>query len=401
MEITGYDYIFSDSSRTLKGEVKVDFDNDDQEEVLRVYKESDSGERSEPIIVKIFENHERCPREVFGYQVLDIEVPEGAIYTANEFLENPQVFENFWGDGVNAVSLEAIGTAYGSGSTAQLLIFTYRNGEYSVIMGPQVAGHNWQCCKFDGDNGVGQKIIAAESRWAEDPSDYCAGCDSRFQFFIYNWNGEKYIKTEGGITENKYSGDIEKIIKKEPFVVSFILLKEGIWAIPQVGDSTRLMIEPFDMSFRIILPPNYPAPEEHGDIFESFLVYEFYDENHLRELNKLPVISSVGLLSEESIQKYTNKSDSILLNRFREQKYALDNSNDYYNPGYGTLIFKEINNHPYLVSPQECRGDIYGCALVKYITFIDDIEIDINVGFDNETTSSEMDYLISQLQLVF
>ena len=212
MEISGYNYVFSD----LNGEVKIDLDNDGQEEIIRIYKEdSNLGGRSKPIIVKIFSGSEKCPKEVFNYEAQSI-----GYYIANEFLENQQAFENFWGDGANTVSLEAIGTAYGSGSSMRLLLFTYRNGEYSVIEGLQVSGHNWQCCKFDGDNGIGNKIIAAESRWAEDYSDYCAGCDSKFQFFIYNWNGEEYVKTEAGITENKYSGNIEEILKEEPSVIN-------------------------------------------------------------------------------------------------------------------------------------------------------------------------------------
>ncbi|OGM14609.1 hypothetical protein A3D84_05875 [Candidatus Woesebacteria bacterium RIFCSPHIGHO2_02_FULL_42_20] len=214
METPGYNYVFSGPSYNLNGETKIDLDNDGQEEIVRVYKqESSSGERSKPIIVKIFSATEDCPKEVFSHYGQPTEYP-------NEFVENPQVFQNFWGDGSNVVSVEAISTAYGSGSSMQLLLFTYRGGNYSVIEGPQVQGHNWQCCMFYGDNGIGQKIIAAENRWADDYSDYCAGCDSRFQFFIYTWNSKEYIKTEAGVTEKKYSGDIEEIVQKEPSVVN-------------------------------------------------------------------------------------------------------------------------------------------------------------------------------------
>jgi len=75
--------------------------------------------------------------------------------------------------------------------------------------------------KFDGDDGVGKKIIVAEERWATDFSDYCCGCTHRLQFMIYTWDGEAYTKTVAGITQNRYrSGSIDEILQKEPSVLN-------------------------------------------------------------------------------------------------------------------------------------------------------------------------------------
>ena len=221
MEIEGYDYIFSGFGPELNGEVKIDLDGDGQQEIVRVYKEDVTGEeflgRGKSIIAKVFSSAGDGVKEVYSY----------TIESFNEYYENPQPLLNLWGDDTNAVKIKAIGTGYGSGSTVRLLFLTYRNGEYKIIEGPQVAGHNWLCCKLDGEGGIGKRIIAAESRWDSlnletgwVPGNYCAGCESRFQFFIYSWNGQKYSKIELGTTKNLYSGNIDDILQQEPSVLS-------------------------------------------------------------------------------------------------------------------------------------------------------------------------------------
>ncbi len=185
----------------------IDLNNDQKEELVRIYREFTEELPTLPIVVKIFSGTKECWKEVFSYQG-----------TGNE-IWSAQAFLNFWGDGANAVMVNDVSYAGGSGSSVVLRFFAYRNGKYVMIEGPQLGGYNWQCCKFD-DKNPGKKIIGAESRWDPDYSDYCAGCPSRFKFFIYTWNGKEYIKAEAGTTKNKYSGNIDEILQKEPSMLT-------------------------------------------------------------------------------------------------------------------------------------------------------------------------------------
>ncbi|HEX9722177.1 MAG TPA: hypothetical protein VGA53_02835 [Candidatus Paceibacterota bacterium] len=223
MEIEGYDYIFSGFGPELNGEVKIDLDGDGQEEIVRVYKDDVTFlGRGKPIIVKIFSGTQGDYKEVFSYTSEAIEPYK----FANEFFSAPEVFFNFWGDGANAVVLDAIGTGYGSGYAEQLLCFTYRNGQYELFRGPRKS--SGEPLKFIGENGLGNKIIVAERRWEpigpngeRRPGSYCAGCSSKMQFIIYTWNGEGYHRIEAGTTENLYlSGTIDEILRQEPDVLN-------------------------------------------------------------------------------------------------------------------------------------------------------------------------------------
>lgn len=208
IDIPNYEVAKNNSGNLL--EFYVDLNGDRKEEFVRVYGEhrNEYGERYLPIMVKIFSGPEECQKEEFSYK----SVKENEVYLA-------EVMNEFWGDGGNAVMAQGVSTGYGSGSSVVLRFFTYRNGEYAMIEGPQLGGHNWQCCKFVSENGLGKKIIGAESRWAPDYSDYCAGCPSRFEFFISIWNGKEYITTKAGTTKNRYSGGIDEILQKEPSVL--------------------------------------------------------------------------------------------------------------------------------------------------------------------------------------
>jgi hypothetical protein len=224
-EIEGYRYQIPESAKDYNagfdGEVKVDLNGDGQKEVVRAYVgypgwvEDPSGGFAElpakSIIVKIFSDTEDCPREIFVYQG-----------RGNLVLEMT-ILPNFWGDGKNTVFIKESSYAGGSGSTEFLTFLTHRQGHYEVIKGPEFDKY-----KFAGENGLGARIIVAEKLW--DPIDvekgwvlgnYCAGCVSRFKFFIYTWDGEKYTKTEAGITQNLYlSESIDEILEKEPSVLN-------------------------------------------------------------------------------------------------------------------------------------------------------------------------------------
>jgi len=211
-----YDYESLDtlcSSTQIEGyraeEIEEDLDRDNQQEVIRIYTEDKEDLGTKPIIVKVFSGNENCPKELFHYQ------------GTGNIVWGTQVFSDFWGDGAKAVLIRDVSYAGGSGSTVNITFLTYRQGQYQIIKGPKFSGHDWRCCKFDGDNGLGKKIIGAEHWWGLNYEYYCAGCTSPLQFIIYTWNGEGYTKTVAGITKNSYGPEsIDEIIEKEPSVLN-------------------------------------------------------------------------------------------------------------------------------------------------------------------------------------
>lgn len=192
--------------------IEEDLDGDNQGEVIRIYIEDKEDLSNKPIVVKVFSGNENCSQALFNYQ------------GTGNVVWGTQVFSNFWGDGVKAVLIEDVSYAGGSGSTVNITFLTYRHGQYQIIKGPKFSGHDWRCCKFDGDNGPGKRIIGAEHWWGLNYEDYCAGCASRMQFTIYTWDGKGYAKTEAGLTRNKYGGgdgmDIDEILQKEPSMLN-------------------------------------------------------------------------------------------------------------------------------------------------------------------------------------
>lgn len=196
--------------------IEEDIDGDNQKEIIRIYVHYiGNGELgNKPIVVKVFSANENCPQVLFYYQ------------GTGNVVWGTQVFSNFWGDGIKAVLIRDVDYAGGSGSTVNITFLTYRQGQYQIIKGPKFGGHDWRCCKFDGNNGLGKRIIGAEHWWGVNYDDYCAGCTSRMQFIIYAWNGKEYIKREAGLTRNKYGGgdriSLDEIIQKEPGVLELV-----------------------------------------------------------------------------------------------------------------------------------------------------------------------------------
>lgn len=198
-------------------ELEVDLNNDGEKEIVRAYRKpaNDYGERMAPIMVKIYSGAKDCPKEVFSY------------YGKGNFIGKMETFSDFWEDGSNSVLIEDIGYGGGCGSGGSLLFLNCRQGKYSAIEGPPFGGYA-HLYIFNGENGLGKKIIVAKERWSSDPSDYCCGCARKLQFIIYTWDGKEYAKTEAGITQNKYlSETIEDIIQKEPEVLKPVEEKHG------------------------------------------------------------------------------------------------------------------------------------------------------------------------------
>ncbi len=198
---------------TVAYELNVDLNNDGKKEIVRVYKDSEQcGAR--PNMVKIFSGTENCPKEEFSHEFAG----ENAIFSAPEFVPN------FLGDGRGAVAITGISTGCGSGYTQKLHFLTWQGGKFPIIEGPSGGGSGCQGwpLKLDGRNGLATRIISVEAKWAENGSDYCCGCARRLQFVVYNWDGEKYVRTLAGITQNKYfSETVDEIIKKEPVVLNY------------------------------------------------------------------------------------------------------------------------------------------------------------------------------------
>ena len=194
-------------------EFNVDLNNDGQKELVRFYWDATNSadnfcEKVKPVMMKVFSNTGNCPKEVFSYS------------GTGNLIGKAGAFSNFWGDGVNTVMWEGISYACGSGSRLNLFFLAYRQGQYQIVEGPEIRGQGYMY-KLAGESGLGRKIIAAEASWAPDYSDYCAGCAHRLQFAIYTWDGEKYIKSEAGITQNKYLEEsIDEILQKEPSVLN-------------------------------------------------------------------------------------------------------------------------------------------------------------------------------------
>jgi hypothetical protein len=192
-------------------EFKVDLNGDQKEEIIRVYdQKADNSHRNLPIIMKIFSGSQDCQKEEFSY--IGGKDPAANLYE-NEIADF-QIIPNFWGDGRNVIMLLGEQTAYGSGFTIYMHLFTFKNGKYLNIEGPEL--DELSPYKFNNEESKGKEIIVARAIWAEGEAHYDY---HSYQFEIYRWDGEKYIQKEAGTTEDKYLGNIEEMLQKEPGVL--------------------------------------------------------------------------------------------------------------------------------------------------------------------------------------
>lgn len=193
-----------------ESEFRADLNGDQKEEIVRVYNQiTETGFRTLPIMLKIFSGTKECPIEEFSFLAEDL---------AKEIKENEvsdfQIFPNFWGDERNVIMLIAEQTAYGTGSIRYIHFFAFENGKYQKIDGPEL--DSLSNFKFRDEKVKGREIIVARGIWAEGETHYDY---HRYQFEIYTFDGQKYLIKKAGQTKNKYLGDIEEILKKEPEVL--------------------------------------------------------------------------------------------------------------------------------------------------------------------------------------
>jgi preprotein translocase subunit SecF len=116
-------------------EFKVDLNGDQKEEIIRVYdQKTENGLRNLPIIMKISSGSQDCQKEEFSY--IGEKDPAANLYE-NEIADF-QIISNFWGDGRNVIMLLGEQTAYGSGFTIYMHLFTFKDGKYLNIEGPEL-----------------------------------------------------------------------------------------------------------------------------------------------------------------------------------------------------------------------------------------------------------------------
>lgn len=142
-----------------------------------------------------------------------------------------------------------------------------------------------------------------------------------------------------------------------------------------------------DQGLEVKLPNRADSePKVSEDLFQSFLNYEFVNTNNIEDFNSDPMITSIAFVSEESIQRYIDESDSEntrdrreeLLQDFREQ------------------LSKSTDSNFYQASERECQGDIYGCDLAMYSAFVDTVRIDVSITLADE---EKEEALISQISI--
>jgi len=192
-------------------EFKIDLNEDQKEEIVRVYdQKTENGLRNLPIMMKIFSGSQDCQKEEFSY----IGEKDPAVNLYENEIADFQIISNFWGDGRNVIMLLGEQTAYGSGFTIYMHLFTFKDGKYLNIEGTEL--DELSTYKFNDEEPKGKEIIVARAIWVEGEAHYDY---HRYQFEIYRWDGEKYTREEVGTTKNKYLGNIEEILQKEPEVL--------------------------------------------------------------------------------------------------------------------------------------------------------------------------------------
>lgn len=195
---------------------RVDLNGDKKEEIVRVYREKSEYFRALPIVVKIFSGTPDCPKEEFSYQGRRGEKGEPLEDLPENEVGSAKVLSNFWGDGRNVVMVFGISTGYGSGHTKYMHFFAFKNGKYIRVEGPKL--DELSKYKFGDEKIKGNKIVVARAIWEEGEAHFDP---HRYQFEIYNWNGQKYVMEKAGKTKSKYdiTITIEEIIKAEPEVL--------------------------------------------------------------------------------------------------------------------------------------------------------------------------------------
>lgn len=145
---------------------------------------------------------------------------------------------------------------------------------------------------------------------------------------------------------------------------------------------------------------NVKGAARRDDFFDSFYSYELNEPNNFDELEHFPVVSAVSFVNKDSIQRYIDESENdnvkkdreLLLGKFDAQKKAFEEK-----VSYEDTDLKQLGGNSYFVNKRECAGDIYGCSLMMYTTFVGDVRVDIAVSLDENVAEEEA--LVSQIKI--
>jgi hypothetical protein len=201
----------SSGDRTKPMEFSSDLNGNGTNEIVKFYHDdaptNDMGfvDRYLPVVLKVYQNDIGCLKELYTYTA-----DQGERNGNNELLK-AEVFNNFWGDGKNAVMFIAFSTAYGSGYEATMRFLIYDSWRYRVIDGPKL--NELTTYSLLDKNILGKLILISQGKWDIGNEPHF---ESHIQHLsIWEWNGEKYIVNELGTTKNKYSQNIDEIIQGE------------------------------------------------------------------------------------------------------------------------------------------------------------------------------------------
>lgn len=199
----------------------VDFNNDKQDELVRVYAQNvEGGCGAElPIVVKIFSGTTACHKEEFTY-------PETLAPISSGFDDerynsaDARLMKNFWGDGRDVILVSGALNFCGSGTRGQLLFFGYQDGEYIKVNGPIFGELDFHSLS---PSPEGKAILVARAEWEEGETHFGP---HRYTFVLYQWDGQEYEEAEIATTNNKYTiGDenfesvlrnIQTVFQNEP-----------------------------------------------------------------------------------------------------------------------------------------------------------------------------------------
>ena len=206
-------------------------------------------------------------------------------------------------------------------------------------------------------------------------------------------NGKKYIrqidkllqwisnkKTLNKLEKKLYTLQSKNTNKKIEKIINYFYYKTQI---------TRLNFKDFSLE----LPVEYiKLMKEEKNIFSAFKVWYFYNDNNI----KSNTITKIKFINTNSIKKYIGDTDreEEVVKEFKQQQIAIQNKKDIILKFGWEYKYKDIWGKWFHVWKKECRGDIYGCKLVEYITFDWDIKIEFDAWFSVVSKNSDASNLI-------
>ncbi len=199
---------------------KIDFDNNGEFEVVKVYVDIDQKEkapqslyiRSKTLIIQILGKKEGCLQEIYRFEGNE-HLPH--VLTNGNEIGLAKAMADFWGDGRTVFFFISVNTGYGSGHGAILNFLTFKNGRFKLVFGPTLS--ELSSFKFSAGAAPGKLIWVAHGIWAENESHF-EPHHCRVEKWIWQEEKGKYEKIELGTTKKRYEGcKIDDIMSFEKF----------------------------------------------------------------------------------------------------------------------------------------------------------------------------------------